>query len=184
MNGEQTAVFKGADEPKFRQNIGIIYKALSGKASEHINCEFKQFKPMNKLPVSYDSAGNLDKMSDFIKKFAQQSEKEVKSTAALMAWLEKINLKAISREAIDELVELAEIAEDKSKMALIDLFRLLVLTEVQAEYILTKHWELISVCIIGYAGAQNMKEDNKLMQNYHRICLQFLCNIFMTDVGK
>ena len=41
------------------------------------------------------------------------------------------------------MAELAEIAEEKSKIALIDLFRLLVLQEVQAEYILTKHWELI-----------------------------------------
>jgi hypothetical protein len=48
-----------------------------------------------------------------------------------MAWLEgSMNLEAISKAAIDELVELAEIAEDKNKIALVDLFRLLVLKDV------------------------------------------------------
>ena len=41
------------------------------------------------------------------------------------------------------------------------------------------------MCIIGYAGAQDMKDaNNKVMQNYHRISLQFLTNIFATEVGK
>ena len=26
--------------------------------------------------------------------------------------------------------------------------------------------------------------NNKVMQNYHRISLQFLTNMFMTDIGK
>ena len=69
-------------------------------------------------------------MKEFIQKFAQQSEKEVKSTANLQAWLEGFDLGSIPREAIDELAELAEIAEEKSKIALIDLFRLVVLQEV------------------------------------------------------
>ena len=60
-------------------------------------------------------------------KCAKESEKDVKSTKALMAWLETFDLKTISNEAIDELVELAEIAEERSKIALIDLFRLLIL---------------------------------------------------------
>ena len=94
-------------------------------------------------------------------------------------------MKAISNSAIDELVELAEIAEEKSKIALIDLFRLLVLQPSQAQYILDNHWELINVCIIGYASAQDMKDaNNKVAQNYVRICLQFLTNIFMTEHGK
>jgi len=49
---------------------------------------------MNKLPISFDSAANLDKMKDFVKKFAQQSEKEVKSISNLMGWLEKFDLKS------------------------------------------------------------------------------------------
>ena len=61
-----------------------------------------------------------------------------------------MNLEAIPKPAIDELVELAKIAEDRSKIALVDLLRLLVLNDTQAEYILTKHWELIQVFIFGY----------------------------------
>jgi len=89
-------------------------------------------------------------MKEFIRKFAKTSEKDVKSIANLMIWLEIFDIGAISNDAIDELVELAEIAEDRSKIALIDLFRLLVLNGKQAEYILTKHWELVEICVIGY----------------------------------
>lgn len=93
-------------------------------------------------------------MKEFIISFAKKSEKDVKSTKNLNEWLNgSMDLEGISRDAIDELVELAEIAEDKSKIALVDLFRLLVLKDIQAEYILTKHWELINVCIIGYLSA-------------------------------
>ena len=70
-------------------------------------------------------------MKEFIISFAKRSEKDVKSTKELMAWLEgSMNLEAIAQAAIDELVELAEIAEDKNKIALVDLFRLLVLKDV------------------------------------------------------
>lgn len=90
-------------------------------------------------------------MKEFIRKFAKQSEKDVKSIDKLMTWLEgSFDFENIPNEAIDELVELAEIAEDRSKIALIDLFRLLVLTGNQSEYIFTKHWELVEICVIGY----------------------------------
>jgi hypothetical protein len=91
--------------------------------------EFKQYKPMNKMPIAFESAGNIDKMKDFIRKFAQTSEKEVKSTTNIIAWLDNFDLKTAPQKAIDELVELAEVAEDKNKMALIDMFRLLVIHE-------------------------------------------------------
>lgn len=82
-------------------------------------------------------------MKEFILNFAKKSEKDVKSTKEMVNWLGAINLEAIPKPAIDELVELAEIAEDRSKIALVDLLRLLVLKDIQAEYILTRHWELI-----------------------------------------
>lgn len=76
-----------------------------------------------------------------------------------MQWIEgSFNLESIPQKAIDELVELAEIAEDKNKIALIDLFRLLVLKDTQAEYIVQRHWELIEICIIGYLSAQNLQD--------------------------
>ena len=52
------------------------------------------------------------------------------STAKLNMWLDgSFDLTAIPRDAINELRELAEIAEDKPKIALIDLIRLLVLKD-------------------------------------------------------
>ena len=93
-------------------------------------------------------------MKDFISKFAKQSENDVQSTSAILTWLEgSFDLNGIPKAAIDELRSLAEIAEDKPKIALIDLIRLLVLKDVQAEYIMTQHWELIEVCIFGYISA-------------------------------
>lgn len=71
-----------------------------------------------------------------------------------MQWIDgSFDLESIPEKAIDELVELAEVAEDKNKIALIDLFRLLILKDEQAEYILGRHWEMISVCVIGYLSA-------------------------------
>ena len=49
-------------------------------------------------------------------------------------------MEAIPREAIDELIEMIEIAEDKNKIALIDLMRLLMMQEHAATHILNKHW--------------------------------------------
>lgn len=86
-----------------------------------------------------------------------------------MQWIENsFDIEAIPKEAIDELVELAECAEDKSKIAIIDLFRLLILKDTQAEYILTRHWDLIDICVIGYLSAQNLSDpEAKVIQNYH-----------------
>ena len=135
---------------------------------------------MNRMPVCFTNKGALDKMKSFISSFAKASEGDVKSTSNLITWLEgSMDIEAVPSAAIDELVELAEIAEDKNKIALIDLFRLLVIKDKQAEYILSKHWELIAVCVIGYLSAQDLKDkDAKVMQNYHLACLKFLANIF------
>ena len=147
---------------------------------------YKQFKPMNKLPVSFGAKGHIDKMKQFIKNFATTSASEVASTTHVMQWIEtSFDIEAIPREAIDELVELAEVAEDKSKIAIIDLFRLLILKDTQAEYILTRHWDLIEVCIIGYLSAQNLSDtEAKVIQNYHQMSLKLLVNVFTTSQGR
>lgn len=44
------------------------------------------------------------------------------------------------REAIDELFEMIEVAEDRNKIALIDLTRLIMMYEHSAAHILNKHW--------------------------------------------
>ena len=57
------------------------------------------------------------------------------------------SLEKCPNNAMDELVELTEVAEEKNKIALVDLFRLLMRKDNQCEYILTKHWEMIDTCI-------------------------------------
>jgi len=72
-------------------------------------------------------------MKQFVKKFATDSASEVASTAKVIEWIDgSFNIESISHEAINELVELVDVAEDKNKIALIDLFRLLVLKDDQA----------------------------------------------------
>lgn len=137
LGGKEHTKFVGADENKFRQTLGLLHKETASKAGSHMQMEFRQFKPMNLLPVCFTTQGQIDKMKEFIINFAKTSEKDVKSTKELVAWLTgSMNLEAIPQGAIDELVELAEIAEDRSKIALVDLLRLLVLKDTQAEYIL------------------------------------------------
>ena len=53
LNGKESNKFTGADENKFRQALGELHKETSSKAGEHMNLEFKQFKPMNRLPVCF-----------------------------------------------------------------------------------------------------------------------------------
>lgn len=62
------------------------------------------------------------------------------------------------REAIDELVSMIEIAEDKFKIALIDLLRLLMMYEHTAAHILNKHWSSIEVTIFGYMECMDIKD--------------------------
>lgn len=96
MNGKEHTKFVGADENKFRTALGELHKETSSKAGSHMNLEFKQFKPMNLLPVCFTNQGQIDKMKEFILTFAKKSEKDVKSTNELNKWLEgDMNLEAI-----------------------------------------------------------------------------------------
>jgi hypothetical protein len=71
----------------------------------------------------------LEKMKEFVEKFADSDEvkKEVGATENLKKWLVGFKLESMPKEAIDELMSIVEIAEDKTKIALIDLIRLLML---------------------------------------------------------
>lgn len=125
-------------------------------------------------------------MKQFVKNFATSQASEVSSTDAVMQWIEaSFDVENISNQAIDELAQLAEVAEDKSKIALIDLFRLLILKDEQAGYVMTRHWELIEICVIGYLSAQNLQDtEARIMQNYHQMSLKFLANVFSTPQGR
>lgn len=133
-----------------------------------MSLNYKQFKPQNKLPSSFSAPGQVDKMKQFVKNFAASQSEQVSSTTNVNQWIEAgFDTKSVPQAAIDELVELAEQAEEKTKIALIDLFRLLILEESQAEYILSKHWELFEICIIGYLSAQDPQDkENRVIQNY------------------
>ena len=141
---------------------------------------------MNKLPTTFAARGQMDKMKQFIKNFATRSASEVSSTANVMQWIDgSFDIEAVPDTAINELRELAEVAEDKNKIALIDLFRLMILKENQAELILNNHWELIEVCVIGYLLAQDMQDtEARVMQNYHQMALKMLANVFSTAAGR
>ena len=54
LNGQEMTRFVGADEGKFMMALGDMQDVLSGSASEHGTCKYKQFKPMNKLPTTFD----------------------------------------------------------------------------------------------------------------------------------
>ena len=57
---------------------------------------------------------------------SEDVKKEVGDVVNFKKWLETFKLESMPREAIDELMQMVEIAEDKSKIALIDLVRLLL----------------------------------------------------------
>lgn len=72
-----------------------------------------------------------------------------------------------------------EVAEDRSKIALIDLLRLLFQHEGQAAHILYKHWETFDITIFQYLQCMDIKDpENKVIHNYHLICLKMLGNIY------
>lgn len=89
------------------------------------------------------------------------------------------------KEAVDELIEMVDVAEDKNKIALIDLLRLLMMYEHTAAHILNKHWSSFEISIFGYMQCMDIKDpEQKVIQNYHLICLKMLGNIYQTDSGK
>ena len=96
-----------------------------------------------------------------------------------------MKLEYVPREALDELLDLIEIAEDKSKIAMIDLLRLLMIHEGNAAHILNKHWDRFEVSIFGYLQCIDIKDpEAKVTQNYHLGSLRMLANIYQTDSGK
>jgi len=78
-----------------------------------------------------------------------------------MQWIDSgFNVEAIPKQAIDELSELAKVAQDKNKIAVADLLRLLVLKGDACEYILTRHWGMLSDTILTFLQKQNLSDPN------------------------
>ena len=62
-------------------------------------------------------------------------------------WLVEFKFESISQEALNELISMVEVAEERSKIALIDLVRLLFQYEGSAAHVLYKHWETFDISI-------------------------------------
>jgi len=62
------------------------------------------------------------------------------------------------KDAIDELFDMIDVAEDKNKIALIDLLRLLMMYEHSAAHILNKHWQRFEISIFGYMQCMDIKD--------------------------
>lgn len=93
-------------------------------------------------------------------------------------------LENMPQAAIDELVEMVSAAEERSKIALIDLMRLLFQYEASAAHILYKHWETFDISIFQYLLCLDIKDpNNKVVHNYHLVCLKMLGNVYQTQSG-
>jgi hypothetical protein len=120
-------------------------------------------------------------MKEFITKFADSEtvKKEVGEVENLKKWLKNFDLEVISHEALNDLMKMVEVAGEKSKIALIDLLRLLMQYEGSAAHILYKHWEIIDLSIFSYLVCLDIKDpNNKVVHNYHLISLKMLGNIY------
>lgn len=62
------------------------------------------------------------------------------------------------KDAIDEFMDLIDVAEDKNKIALVDLLRLLMIHEHSAAHILNKHWNKFEVSIFGYMQCMDLRD--------------------------
>lgn len=152
------------------------------KSMKHKSLNYKQFKPMNLAPQGFTSMMNIDKIKEFVRKYATSEEvkKEVGSTQNIVSWLDSFKLEHIPKEAIKELVEMIASAEDKFKMALVDLLRLLITNEMTAAIVLNEDWDTLNACIIEYLKF----DENQDLQNYHIVSLKMLINLYQTEQGK
>jgi hypothetical protein len=128
-NGTEYTKFTGANQDKLLTVLTDLNEQVSSKFINHKNLDYKQFRPMNLAPQGFTSLAMVDKMKEFIVKFSQSEEvkKEVKDVSNITKWLAAFKIENMPKEAIDELIQMAEVAEDKSKIALIDLCRLLMM---------------------------------------------------------
>lgn len=126
-------------------------------------------------------------MKEFFLKLinSEDIKKEATSLEAITAWAAEFNVTKMDKAAIDELIDLIQLAEDKSKIALMDLLRLLFLHEHAVDHILNKHWCSLQESIIGYLMCFDLNsDDGKALANFHIISLKAFCNIYATEAGK
>lgn len=104
---------------------------------------------------------------------------------AFKKWLNVLDLSDMPQDALAELFQILEAAEDKPKIALIDLLRLLLLSEGIAGFICHKHWETFDVSMFQYIQCLDIKDPaDKTTANYHLISLKMLCNLYHTKTAQ
>jgi len=173
----------------FQTIAELSEKVPKGKvvgAHTHEKLAFTQFKPNHLAPQSFLAQTNLDKMKQFIQKFADSEtvKKEVGAVDNFQEWIKTFALDNIPQKAIDELIQMTEVAEERSKIALIDLVRLLMQYEPSAAHILYKHWETFDISIFQYLLCMDIKDaNNKIIHNYHLVSLKMLGNLYQTQTG-
>ena len=117
---------------------------------------------MNLAPQGFTGMGNIEKMRELVQNFMNSEEvkKEVGGKIENMKkWSASFKIENMPKEATDELMQLIDVAEDKNKIALIDLIRLLMLQEHSAAHILNKHWQGFEVSIFGYMECMDLKDQ-------------------------
>lgn len=79
---------------------------------------------------------------------------------------------------------MVEVAEERSKIALLDLLRLLMQYEPSAAHVLYKHWDTFDISIFQYLLCMDINDaNNKVIHNYHLVSLKMLGNIYQTQTG-
>lgn len=95
------------------------------------------------------------------------------------------SLEDIPKEAVKELIEMVEVAEERSKIALIDLIRLLFQFEVPTGHVIYNHWDTFDINIFQYLRCLDLKdENNKVIHNYHLVSLKMIGNLYQTQTGR
>lgn len=185
VNNKPHKMFKGANEAELYSMVSEVAELVSGPSHKQLN--YKQFRPMNLAPRTFFSTGQVDKMKAFFLKFIQNSDvqKEAASLTNISKWAEHFDFEQMPKSALDELIDLVQLAEDKSKIALIDLLRLVITHEPAMTHVAFKHWCALQESVIGYLMCFDLNdEEGKALGNFCLISLKMFCNFFATEFGK
>jgi hypothetical protein len=142
LNGEKKAELTGADERKFSENVQMLHDATAGTSGNHMGLLFEEFKPTNMAPTCFTATTNVEKMKEAILKHLERPGFD---EGAFKTWMNtSFNIEKMPDQIIDELIAVTENSGEKIRGALIDLLRLVVLTDTQAQHVFGNHWDFIT----------------------------------------
>jgi len=115
---------------------------------------------------------NVDKMKPLLVDIAD-------NCPAFKTWLEgEFDLKKVPKEAIDQMVGYSLQTTGKTRIALADLLRLIILTEEQADHIMSKHITVLVDDLSTQFVCKPENKEDKLAQNFNLTMLKFMINCF------